>query len=202
MSARQASFFVGAFLALFLAGPITAQQGTITGRVLDADNQQPLQQAVVSAGGSQALTNNQGSFTLTVAPGNHTVTVPFVGHQTGAQVVSVAAGETVMVEFELLPFPILLTGVGTTVGRLQSSQNILSLPAAVDVVTTEEIQVKSSTTLVDYVKEMPGVDAQQTGINQHNMVTRGFNNVFSGALLVLTTIGTLGFRPFASTPTT
>ena len=42
------------------------------------------------------------------------------------------------------------------------------------------------TTPVDYVTGMPGLDAQQTGINQHNMTTRGFNNVFSGALLVLT----------------
>ena len=39
MPTRQASFFLGAFVALFLAAPITAQQGTITGRVLDADDQ-------------------------------------------------------------------------------------------------------------------------------------------------------------------
>ena len=33
---------------------------------------------------------------------------------------------------------------------------------------------------------MPGVDVAQVGINQSNTVTRGFNNVFSGSLLVLT----------------
>ena len=186
MSVRQASFFVGAFVAIFLAGPITAQQGTITGRVLDAETQQPLAAAVVSAGGSQTLTDNQGSFTLTVGAGNHTVTVPFIGHQTGAQVISVAAGETVTVEFELPPIALLLEEVVGTVGRRQSMRNVLSVPAAVGVTTSEQIEVKASTSTVDYVKEMPGVDAQQTGINQHNMVIRGFNNIFSTSLLVLT----------------
>lgn len=187
MPTRQASFFlVGAFAALFLAAPITAQQGTITGRVLDAETQQPMQSAVVSAGGSQVLTDDQGSFTLTVSPGNHTVTVPFIGHQTGAQVVSVAAGETTTVEFELRPFAEILTGIEVEIRGLRSIRNVLSVPAAVDVIPREEIEVKASTTPVAYVEDMPGVDAQQTGINQHNMVTRGFNNVFSGSLLVLT----------------
>ena len=186
MSGRQASFFVGAFTALFLAGPLTAQQGTITGRVLDAETRQPLDAAVVSAGGSQMLTSNQGAFTFTVAPGNHTVTVQFFGHQTGAQVVSVGAGGTVTVEFELIPVAILLDALVVTGDRGQSRRNIISLPVAVDVATRDEIEVKAATSIVDYVREMPGVDAQQTGINQHSMVTRGFNNIFSGALLVLT----------------
>jgi iron complex outermembrane receptor protein len=33
---------------------------------------------------------------------------------------------------------------------------------------------------------MPGVDVSQTGLTQSNVVTRGFNNVFSGAMLVMT----------------
>ena len=47
------------------------------------------------------MTNNQGSFTLNVGAGNHTVIVRFLGHQTGSQVVSVAAGATVTVQFAL-----------------------------------------------------------------------------------------------------
>jgi hypothetical protein len=41
-------------------------------------------------------------------------------------------------------------------------------------------------TPVEHVKGLPGVDIAQTGITQSNVVARGFNNVFSGALLVMT----------------
>ncbi len=37
----------------------------------------------------------------------------------------------------------------------------------------------------EYVKTLPGVDYAQTGISQGSMVIRGFNSVFSGALLTL-----------------
>ncbi len=186
MSLRQASFFVGASLALFLAGPITAQQGTISGRVLDSATQQPLEAAEVSGGGSQTLTNNQGSFTLNVGAGNHTVIVQFFGHQTGSQVVSVAAGATVTVQFDLIATALVLDPLVVTADRGQSPRNVLSLPAQVNVYSNDRIVTKASITSVEYTKEMQGVDAQQTGITQHNVVTRGFNNIFSGALLVLT----------------
>ena len=186
MSIRQASFFVGASLALFLAGPITAQQGTISGRVLDSATQQPLEAAEVSGGGSQTLTNNQGSFTLNVGAGNYTVIVQFLGHQTGSQVVSVAAGATVTVQFDLIATALVLDPLVVTADRGQSPRNVLSLPAQVNVYSNDRIVTKASITSVEYTKEMQGVDAQQTGITQHNVVTRGFNNIFSGALLVLT----------------
>ena len=186
MSIRQASFFVGASLALFLAGPITAQQGTISGRVLDSATQQPLEAAEVFGGGSQTLTNNQGSFTLNVGAGNHTVIVQFLGHQTGSQVVSVAAGATVTVQFDLIATALALDPLVVTADRGQSPRNVLSLPAQVNVYSNDRIVTRASITSVEYTKEMQGVDAQQTGINQHSVVTRGFNNIFSGSLLVLT----------------
>ena len=186
MSIRQASFFAGASLAFFLAGPITAQQGTVSGRVLDSTTQQPLEGAEVSGGGSQTLTNNQGSFTLNVGAGNHTVIVQFLGHQTGSQVVSVAAGATVTVQFDLIATAFALDPLVVTADRGQSPRNVLSLPAQVNVYSNDRIVTRASITSVEYTKEMQGVDAQQTGITQHNVVTRGFNNIFSGSLLVLT----------------
>jgi iron complex outermembrane receptor protein len=127
-----------------------------------------------------------GSFTLTVAPGDHRVTVPYIAHQTGVEFVSVAAGGTATLEIELIPVAVLLEGVVTSVDRGLSARNVISVPAAVGVTRGEQIQVQAATTIAGYMNEHLGVDDQQTGIAQRNMVIRGFNNVFSSSLLVLT----------------
>ena len=40
-------------------------------------------------------------------------------------------------------------------------------------------------TVADHLRGLQGVDATTGGIAQTNIVTRGFNNAFSGALLTL-----------------
>src|SRR5690606_34235647 len=60
---------------------------------------------------------------------------------------------------------------------------------------------------VEHVKALPGVDVAQTGLTQSNVVTRGFNNVFSGALLVMTdnryaSVPSLRFNAYNMIPTT
>src|SRR6185503_798143 len=44
---------------------------------------------------------------------------------------------------------------------------------------------RPSLTTSDHLKSTPGVDVSQGGIVQSNVVARGFNNAFSGALLML-----------------
>ena len=48
-----------------------------------------------------------------------------------------------------------------------------------------EIARRPSVTVADHLKGVPGVDVNAGGIAQANIVTRGFNNAFSGALLTL-----------------
>jgi len=54
------------------------------------------------------------------------------------------------------------------------------------VVSTQDIESRPATTTVDHVRTVPGVDVATNGLAQHTVVARGFNNVFSGSLLVLT----------------
>ncbi len=173
-----------AVLLLVFAGPAAAQS-TITGRVVDDATGQPINLAAVSAAGRAVPTNQQGSFTLSVPPGRHTVTVSVIGYQDGTAVVNVAPGASATVEIRLTQTALLLNPLTVTATR-QQSQRSISAPAAVNVATAEDLEVLAPTTPVDYVKAMPGVDVVQTGITQSNTVARGFNNVFSGALLVLT----------------
>jgi iron complex outermembrane receptor protein len=64
-------------------------------------------------------------------------------------------------------------------------QKRLDAPATVEVVETEEIRERAAPTVIDHVKGEAGVDVAQTGLSQSNVVARGFNNIFSGALLVM-----------------
>ena len=48
-----------------------------------------------------------------------------------------------------------------------------------------EIAERPTVTVADHLKGVPGVDVNAGGIAQANIVARGFNNAFSGALLML-----------------
>jgi iron complex outermembrane receptor protein len=52
-------------------------------------------------------------------------------------------------------------------------------------VSAAQIERRPAVTVVDQVRNTPGVDATQGGLGQSNVVARGFNNAFSGSLLML-----------------
>ena len=182
----------GAWLGLALVGvgPLRAQTGTIAGQVMDADANTPLPDATVQvfqAGGSETagtLSREAGRFTFEVPPGTYSVVVTLLGYATWrTDGIEVAAGRTADVTAPLFPQAIELDPQVVTVGRQE--EKALKAPATVSVVTADEIQERAAPTVVDHVKALPGVDAAQTGLQQANMVTRGFNNAFSGAMLVI-----------------
>jgi iron complex outermembrane receptor protein len=188
MSSRSAAPFLFAVVAaLATVTPIQAQQGTITGRVVDASSMRPLPAAQISVeGGYGALSDARGSFSFRLPAGQYDVRVDLIGYTSSSTSVTVTAGGTVDVDFSLLATAISLRGVVVTSDAARSERSTQSLPTAAQIATVDRIEVQAGATPVDYVKSMAGVDAIQTGITQSNTVTRGFNNVFSGALLVLT----------------
>ena len=92
------------FLSLMVPVGLLAQQGTITGTVVDATSGEPLPAANVIIEGTNmgASANAEGQYTIrNVPPGNYTVTASFIGYKRASQSVSVAAGATVTVNFRL-----------------------------------------------------------------------------------------------------
>ena len=173
--------------------------------MIDSETRAPINGADVRAGNAGVLTNANGSFTLSVPAGRYTVTATMVGYDPGTADVNVTSG-SVEVEIVLVSTAFRLNPVVVTASR-QRSERTLSAPSQVNVATAEQIEVLAPTTPVDYVKAMPGVDVIQTGINQSNTVARGFNNIFSGALLVLTDnryarVPSLRFNAYNMIPTT
>ncbi len=185
MTCSRVTRFFGLSLAAFLAlaAPAAAQQ-TISGQVVDAANGQPTAGAEVTVVGrtSGSLTDARGNFSIDVPSGAYSIVVSLIGFET-QRIGRVQAGESVTVE--LISTAVRLRGVNVTVSRGRKERTDLA-PAHVVTVDAERIEKLSVTTVVDYIRAEPGVDAIQTGIFQSNTVARGFNNVFSGALLVLT----------------
>jgi iron complex outermembrane receptor protein len=171
--------------------PGTAQSGTINGTVLDAETGAPLADVAVGVLGldeAQAggvFSNAQGNFRFNVAPGTYSIVLELLGYATQRiDGVRVDAGATRSLSVELVSRALRLNPVVVTVSR--RAEKALEAPAHVELIGSERIQEVVSMTPIDHVRTLPGVDVAQTGITQTNVVTRGFNNVFSGALLTLT----------------
>ncbi|MDQ4044318.1 MAG: carboxypeptidase-like regulatory domain-containing protein, partial [Chloroflexota bacterium] len=114
--------FFPAFVGVLLwTAQLSAQAGTITGRVIDATTQQPLSGASVMIEGTQrgTLTRADGGFLLSGVPtGTHQVRASLIGYGSDQQQVTVAEGAAATVQLALQPQAVALdevvvTGYGT-----------------------------------------------------------------------------------------
>ena len=172
--------------AIVSSVPVQGQQGTITGRVTDAESGDPLASAAVAVLGQETTqgTNAQGRFTITLEPGVYSLVVTLIGYETTRiDGVAVNAGDETEVTISVRSQALALNPVVVTASRRQ--EKALEAPASISTVSSQEVARRAATTIADHVRSLPGVDAAQTGINQGTIVSRGFNNVFSGALLAI-----------------
>ena len=98
--------------------------------------------------------------------------------------VQVAAGETANLGITLASTAIALDPIQVTVGK--KVEKATEAPAMVAVVSEAKIKEKVVTTPVEHMKDVVGVDIINYGVSAGNVVVRGFNNIFSGAVHVLT----------------
>lgn len=173
--------------------PDAAAQGTgaITGQVTDSATGAPIAYASViavnaSGGiGGTTRTTAEGSFRISgLAAGAYTVQIQAIGFSPqnvlNVQVSTGAANLTIA-----LARARVLEQVVVTATRGATAEKLIESPASVSVVPTEAIETRPSLTTTDHLKSTPGVDISQAGLVQSNVVTRGFNNIFSGSLLTL-----------------
>ena len=176
------------FLWCILASSIPcAQQGTITGRVLDKTNKSPLIGAnVVLEGTTQGTaTDADGKYAiLQVDPGMYTIMVSYIGYQVYKKDITVVDGKTISLDLSLEPEAIEMETYVVTASRRR--ERVEDAPAAISVISKTEIRRESNTNLGDYLKGTKGIDFTQSGIDSYNMTARGFNSSFSSRLLTLT----------------
>ncbi len=176
---------------LFVSSSLFAQTGRISVRVTDQASGDPIAGAEIAIEGSSGqmtpagTTQSDGTYSAAASPGSYAVFISAIGYQarrvTG---VTVSAGGTTTVDAVLVGLTIALDPVVITASRRQ--EKAIEAPASVSVIPTVEIIERPALTVTDHLKSLPGVDISQGGLVQSNVVGRGFNNIFSGALLTIT----------------
>jgi len=99
--------------------------------------------------------------------------------------VEVSGSGAVTVNFAMTEISTRLNEIVTTVTRGATPEKILAAPASISVVNAEQITNVPAVTVADYMKSTPGLSVSTGGMMQSNIVSRGFNNAFSGSMLML-----------------
>ena len=182
--------FLPAIASVMFAATAAAQSGSLTGRITTKDAGRPLDNARVtlSDGVRTVGVSTSGEAGVYVVPnvaaGTYTVAISRIGYQLQRfPGIAIRTGQPTSLNAALVEIPTQLNAVVTTASR--KPEKALDAPASLSVVTSETIERKPSISVADLVKGQPGIDVSNGGIAQSNIVARGFNNAFSGSLLIL-----------------
>src|SRR5690242_3610028 len=155
---RRAGCVIAGLLAVLAAPPLGAQQGsgTVRGRVTDAATQQPLVGATVSVGARRALSQGDGRYVVTAVPaGVDSLRVRLIGYARGAQAVTIAEHDTVVVDLALTSQAVSLSEVVVTGYGTQRAGNLTGSQAQVNAEQFNTGRVLSPQLLIE--DKVPGV---------------------------------------------
>ena len=183
---------LAALLSVFAASPVWAQNGSLAGTIEDEATESPLGTVlveVVDANGSVTdgvLSSAIGTFRIADIPaGRYTIRFTLAGWEPHEEPgVTITSGQTTSLAVQMIERVYNLNPITVTASKRE--EKVLDAPSAVEVVSATQIAEKPVITLSDYVVDLPGVDVIRTGLQGTYVTTRGFNNIFSGAALVLT----------------
>lgn len=137
----------------FAAAELHAQAtGVVTGRVTDADRQQPVSGASVVIVGTQrgTLTDANGRYELTGVPaGTHQVRASLIGYAAADQSVTVAAGATATADLVLQPQAVMLEELVAVGYGTQRREAVTGSVATVNAEEANVGQVTAPTELIE-----------------------------------------------------
>ncbi|HLL76184.1 MAG TPA: TonB-dependent receptor [Pyrinomonadaceae bacterium] len=169
------SLIVALFLSVAVADARAQATGTIRGKISLADNDRPLHNVIVTVVELRRSTQTdvEGVFELTqVPPGNYTVLAHMEGFPDATQRVTVAAGATVMADFQLritgLREEITVTATGTEQTVFQAFQSVTTLD-------TLRLAEESHPSIGEVLEKEPGVAKRSFGPGSSRPVIRGFD---------------------------
>lgn len=179
-------------LAVLFAFPLAAQEtGAVTGAIRDVASGTGLAGVrieAVAANGRVAgttTTGSDGSYRISnLPPGEYAIVVSSSDVGVRRLDATVRAGSTARVDAQVAFGNVRLDPL--VVSASKRPEKATEAPARTEVVNEAQIEARPVTTLVEHVRDVPGVDVAQTGIQSTNVVARGFNNIFSGSLHALT----------------
>ena len=178
-------------VVVWSACSVAAQDlGSLTGRIGDETGEALFGANIVVKGPAiedrrGAITDARGLYRIdSLPPGIYELTISYIGYETRTVPdVEIRPGERATRDFILSA--VSLVGQQVVVSASRKREKALDAPASISMIDAAEIRDRQVLSVTEHVKALPGVDYSQTGISQGNLVVRGFNNVFSGALLTL-----------------
>lgn len=192
MTVRPRSLALLTFLSLSVAASAARaqQSGSLAGHLTD-ESGNPVASARVEAfaGGKlagSAVSGPGGEYRIGgLPPGSYSVVISAVAYDTRRIAgVRVTAGQATEVSASIATVAFRLNPIVVTASRKQ--EKAVDAPATVAVVDSRALEERPTVTPVDHLRATPGVDIFNSGIQSTNVVLRGFNNIFSGAVMALT----------------
>ena len=168
-----------ALYSIFLSNTAWAQVA-VEGQVKD-DSGDPLAgvNILVQGTNSGSTSDSNGEFSITAPNKNSILVFSFIGFETVK--FSLNGKSNIVVEMKSSPTDL----DQVVVSASRKKEKVLEAPASISVISREEIENNVSLTTSDHLYSTSGVDVSKTGLTSSNVVTRGFNNVFSGAVLTM-----------------
>jgi len=181
LNARLFAFLVVSIVAGGVAGPVYAQDATIRGSVVDADDQ-PVPDANVVLQSTQhgdraagTSTGSDGAFSIAgLAPGSYDVVVSAVGYVPATRSVDLEAGAAPILTIELGKRRYGLEEVVVSAAR--SRETLGSVASSVSVLGTKDLQTQSSITsdLGDVLAQnIPGLAPSTGSLSNYGQTLRG-----------------------------
>lgn len=173
-------------LLTLIALPLLAANGRITGRITRDDGTGIGGVIVQVVELSRAIVSEpDGSFTLDVPPGTYTLNFVAGEQATTESNVTVTDGGTTRVD-KKVDWRLSIAETITVYSASRRTERVVEAPAAVTVVSQEEIQaVAASGQAPRIIETAPGVDFTQSGVYDTNFNARGFNSSLNRRILTL-----------------
>ena len=143
---------------LITLGTLTAsaQNGTLTGKIVGAENGEPLIGAnIIVDDTTGTATDIDGNFTITVRPGVHKVLCRFLGCNSETQTIEIKSGENFILEIALREEATNLGTVVVSAGKFE--QKIEDVTVSMEVIKPDLVENKASTSMETAVNQVPGV---------------------------------------------
>jgi iron complex outermembrane receptor protein len=123
-----------------------ATQGTVTGRITDAQTQRPLGGAFVVIAGTQqgVAAHDDGTYRILLRPGTHELRARIIGYGSLAATVNVTAGGTTTQDFALNKAVVNL-GEVAVVGTRAAERTVTNAPVPIDILGQAELQSTGAT---------------------------------------------------------
>ena len=180
-------FVLAAVVLLALAAGPAEGRGRIEGQVVRADGSGVGGVAALLVGaGAPVLSDSAGRFALeNVDAGSYTLTLVLGSNNLSLENVEVVDGETTDVR-QVVDWAVVFAETLTVTAASRRIERVVDAPAAVTVITPEQIEREAATgQLPKLLESAPGVEITQSGLYDFKFNTRGLNTMANRRVAVL-----------------